>query len=176
MIREIDAALIQRILETYTLPIFSIHGIRHWARVYENGMELSRTTAANTKVVGLFAVFHDSRRINESVDPGHGKRAAEFMRSLSSAYLDLTEEEFALLYMACANHTKARTNPDATVQTCYDADRLDLARAGIRVDPHRLCTAAAKSPELIAWANERSLNDHCPSFVDDIWLKSTSSL
>jgi len=176
MIREIDTALIQRILETYSLPIFGIHGIRHWARVYENGMELRKKTAASKKVVGLFAVLHDSRRLNESLDPGHGKRAAEFMRSLLDAYLDLTEEEYSLLYTACANHTKARTNPDITVQTCYDADRLDLARAGIRVDPIRLCTAAAKSPELIAWANERSLNDHCPSFVDDIWLKSISSL
>ncbi len=176
MIREIDAALIQKILETYTLPIFGIHGIRHWARVYENGMELRKQTSASKKVVGLFAVFHDSKRINESVDPGHGVRAAEFMRSFSDAYLDLTEEEFTLLYTACANHTEARTNPDVTVQTCYDADRLDLVRAGIRVDPHRLCTSAAKSPELIAWANERSLNDHCPSFVDDIWLKKISSL
>jgi uncharacterized protein len=144
--------------------------------VYENGMELRKTTAASRKVVGLFAVFHDSKRVNESVDPGHGKRAADFLKSLSDGFLDLTEEELALLYTACADHTKASTNPDITVQTCFDADRLDLARAGIRVDPNRLCTAAAKSPELIAWANERSLNDHCPSFVHDIWLKSSSSL
>ena len=175
MIGEITSALLGKILETYTLPIFGIHGIRHWARVYENGMAISKITIANTKVVGLFAVLHDSKRINESIDPGHGKRAAEFLKTLCGKIFDLLEDEYTLLYHACANHNEEKTHPDVTIQTCYDADRLDLARAGIRVNPHRLCTAAAKNPKMIDWANERSLSDHCPSFVHDEWLNSTQS-
>ena len=172
MIDEINSILLEKILETYTLPIFGIHGIRHWARVYENGMELSKITTASIKIVGLFAVLHDSKRINESVDPGHGERAAEFMKTLCGDFIELCEDEYALLYHACANHTKEKTHPDVTIQTCYDADRLDLARAGIRVNPHRLCTTAAKNPEMITWANERSLSDYCPGFVHDEWLNS----
>ena len=41
--------------------------------------------------------------------------------------------------------------------TCWDADRLDLGRVGIRPDPRRLFTAAARSPELLSWAYQRSL-------------------
>jgi uncharacterized protein len=170
MIDSIKPALLEKILEDYTLPRFGIHGIRHWARVYENGMKLGKQNEANLTVVGLFAVFHDSRRVNEAIDPGHGKRAAEFMRTLWGSYFEISDEECGLLYAACANHTDERNHSNVTIQTCYDADRLDLARAGIRVDPQRLCTPAAKRPDVIKWANERSVDDHCPDFVHDIWL------
>jgi hypothetical protein len=33
---------------------------------------------------------------------------------------------------------------DITVQTCWDADRLDLPRVGIQPLPQFLCTEAAK--------------------------------
>ena len=33
-------------------------------------------------MVALFALFHDSRRINEYCDDGHGRRGGEFARSL----------------------------------------------------------------------------------------------
>ena len=46
---------------------------------------------------------------------------------------------------------------DATVLTCWDADRLDLGRVGIRPDPKYLCTPAARDPEMLASAYLRSL-------------------
>lgn len=46
---------------------------------------------------------------------------------------------------------------DITVQTCWDADRLDLGRVGIRPDPDRLCTSAAKESDLLEWAYARSV-------------------
>jgi uncharacterized protein len=46
---------------------------------------------------------------------------------------------------------------DVTVQTCWDADRLDLGRVGIRPVASRLCTPAARAPDVIAWAYARSL-------------------
>ena len=30
---------------------------------------------------------------------------------------------------------------DATIDTCYDADRLDLGRVGIKLDPNKIATA-----------------------------------
>ena len=57
-----------------------------------------------------------------------------------------------------------------TIQTCWDADRLDLIRAGITPDPNHLCTAAAKEPKIIRWANARSKNGTIPEFVHIDWL------
>ena len=59
---------------------------------------------------------------------------------------------------------------DVTIQTCWDADRLDLSRVGIRPDPKKLCTKAAKDPAMISWAYERSITRHVPSILIE-WEK-----
>ncbi|MGO9117211.1 MAG: hypothetical protein ACLQPD_06315 [Desulfomonilaceae bacterium] len=41
--------------------------------------------------------------------------------------------------------------------TCWDADRLDIGRVGLKPVARKLCTEAAKKPEMIEWAYERSL-------------------
>jgi uncharacterized protein len=69
--------LVHAILEDYALPWHDTHGVSHWARVLENGLRLAQKTRATIEVVQLFAVFHDSRRVNEGVDDGHGKRGAK---------------------------------------------------------------------------------------------------
>jgi hypothetical protein len=59
-------------------------------------------------------------------------------------------------------HAKGLIEADVTVQTCWDADRLDLGRVGIVPDPARLCTAAAKESAMRDWAFARSLrSDRC---------------
>jgi uncharacterized protein len=72
-----------------------------------------------------------------------------------------------LLYHACAFHTDGLTDGDPTVQTCWDADRLDLPRAGIHPSPERLCTPAAQ--QLIGWAADRSLRRMVPTLVSQEW-------
>ena len=67
-------AIIHEILEDYGLPIRGYHGVVHWARVLENGQRLAERTGAKLEVVTLFALFHDSRRMNEHSDFGHGHR------------------------------------------------------------------------------------------------------
>jgi uncharacterized protein len=60
-------------------------------------------------------------------------------------------------------YTHGGTEGDITVQTCCDADRLDLGRVVVP-DPARLCTSAARDPDMIEWAYWRSIqNDrsHC---------------
>lgn len=49
-----------------------------------------------------------------------------------------------------------RSTGDPTIATCWDADRLDLLRVGIRPDPARLVTEAARDPEVLEWAMARS--------------------
>ena len=141
------------------------HGLTHWARVLENGLRLAPATGANVTVVALFAIFHDARRRSDSRDPGHGERGAQCATELRAAWLDLTDAEMDLLYEACARHTDGWLEADVTVQTCWDADRLDLPRAGVQVRPERLCTAAARGPAMIAWAAERSVAEFEPEFV-----------
>lgn len=141
----------------------------HWGRVLENGMRLSVLTGARLPVVRLFAVFHDSRRVNEDHDPNHGRRGAALAAELRGKFFELSDEDFELLRIACSNHTGGKTDGDVTVQTCWDADRLDLGRVGIRPDPHYLCTSAAKDPATISWAYQRSIKHVVPDFVTSEW-------
>jgi uncharacterized protein len=161
--------LLDAILPDYGLLWNGDHGISHWARVLENGLRLAEETGANVAVVSLFAVLHDSRRQNEWSDPQHGPRAAEFAVELRGTIFDLPDHEFGLLYRACEGHTHERTHPDVTIQTCWDADRLDLGRVGITPHPSRLCTAVAKRPEILKWADGRATFRVVPRFVQDEW-------
>jgi uncharacterized protein len=161
--------ILDAILEDYALPWDGHHGIAHWARVLENGLRLAGETGANIDVVRLFAVFHDSRRVNEGTDPDHGPRAAEFASSLRGRLFDLPDHEFGLLHRACAGHTHERTHPDVTIRTCWDADRLDLGRVGITPHPRRLCTEAAKRPEMLRWADGRASFCVIPEIVWEDW-------
>jgi uncharacterized protein len=156
-------------LEDYDLPWGGDHGIAHWARVLENGLRLAGETGAVVEVVALFAVLHDCRRVNEHRDPEHGPRAAEFATSLRGRLFDLPDHEFGLLYRACHGHTHERTHPDVTIQTCWDADRLDLGRVGITPHPSRLCTGAARRPETIRWADGRASLGFVPEFIREEW-------
>ena len=157
--------ILHAVLEEYALPWDGDHGIAHWARVLENGLRLTEETGANVEVVRLFAVLHDSQRVSEATDPDHGSRAAEFARELRGLMFDLSDHEFRLLDRACAGHTHERTHPDITIQTCWDADRLDLGRVGITPHPSRLCTEVAKRPETIRWADGRACFRFVPEFV-----------
>jgi uncharacterized protein len=166
---EAIAPVLSELLRTYVLPLNGPHGIAHWARVLETGVRLVESTSANLAVVRLFAVLHDSKRLNEGHDPEHGPRAAEASVDLRGKFFDLSDDEFSLLYVACADHTTERTHPDVTVQTCWDADRLDLGRVMILPRRDRLCTQAAKSVEVLDWANQRAYGNEVPEFVGSVW-------
>jgi uncharacterized protein len=165
----ITKELVQSILDQYTLPWGGTHGVSHWARVLENGLILAELTGAKVEVVQLFAIFHDSRRINEHRDPGHGLRGGDLALALRGQLFELPDEDFQLLHTACAHHTDGLIEGDVTVQTCWDADRLDLGRSGIRPRAKRLCTAAARDPELMRWADERSCTRLVPTLVSSDW-------
>jgi uncharacterized protein len=113
------------VLKEYALPSDGDHGVTHWTRELKNRLHLAGETGANIEVVSLFAVLHDSRRASEAPDQEHGPRAAEFTRTFRGRLFNLTDHEFCLLHRACAGHTQERTHPDVTVQTCWDADRLE---------------------------------------------------
>jgi uncharacterized protein len=152
----ISKSLIEVIQKEFVLPLDGIHGASHWARVCENGLRLAKLTGANPEVVELFAFLHDSKRLNDRLDPDHGRRAAKFVETLRGSLVTLSDEGFERLVFACEYHSDGLTRANITVQTCWDADRLDLGRIGIRPKARYLCTSAAKDPEIIEWAFLRS--------------------
>lgn len=165
----ITPQLITTILDQYSLSLSGIHGVAHWARVLQNGARLADHSGADLKIVQLFAVFHDARRLNDGYDDGHGLRGAELAASLRGTAFQLSQADFELLYYACAHHTDGTTDGDITVQTCWDADRLDLLRAGIQPKSRYLCTDIARQPHVIRWANNRSQQLFVPEFVRQDW-------
>lgn len=159
----ISALLLALIREEFALDPEGVHGEAHWGRVRENGLRLAECTGADTMVVELFAYLHDVKRENNGFDREHGPRAAAFIEALDASLLPVSAPARQQLIYACRLHTAGLTEGDATVQTCWDADRLDLGRVGIRPDPRRLCTAAARDAQTIEWAYHRSRHTVPPS-------------
>lgn len=150
------SALLGHLRQQLSIDWFGHHGIAHWARVRANGLMLAAGTGVNVHVVELFAFFHDSRRANEHVDHGHGARGAELARQLKGRYFDATDDEMDLLQYACDYHSDGMTQGDATVLTCWDADRLDLGRVGMIPRAKYLCTDIAKMEVTMQRANRRA--------------------
>src|SRR5690606_22227839 len=134
----------RRVAERFTLGPHSLHGPAHWKRVEEFGLKVAEGSGADPEVVRLFALFHDSCRESEGEDPQHGARGAELARAMRGRWFDLDDERFDLLAYACVHHTDGKVTTNPTVGTCWDADRLDLMRVGIRPVPRFLSTEAAK--------------------------------
>jgi uncharacterized protein len=164
------AGLIKTILSSYPLPVDGVHGPAHWARVLENGTHLAEITGADLEVVQLFAVLHDSRRTTEDECYEHGQEAADFAQSLRGTHIHLDDDRFELLYEACARHIHGETEADITVQTCWDADRLDLGRVWIIPRPEKMCTEPGRDQKLIDWATVRAKDEYEPDIVA-AWLE-----
>ena len=126
-----------------------IHGVYHWRTVERNGLYLAQFTKADPAVISFFAYFHDCKRENEYEDPEHGPRAAAFLKQ-HRLKISLNDEQFKLLCIACSGHTFGRKVSHPTIATCWDADRLDISRVGVRRDPQYFFC-----PEAIRIVNER---------------------
>jgi uncharacterized protein len=148
--------LVRAVLGGYQLPLGGVHGPAHWLRVLANGRALAAMTPdADVEVVGLFALLHDSRRVNEHTDPQHGERAADFVRQLALiGQLPIEGSRIVLLAAACARHELGEVTDHPTIGCCWDADRLELSRLYRRPKAHLLSTKAALDPTLqeAAWA------------------------
>lgn len=150
-------AVIEVVRRQFRLDWHGIHGAAHWARVRVNGLALARRNGARADVVELFALLHDSQRRDDGRDRHHGARAADYVRDLNRDLLRLDPFGLDQLAYACRHHSDGLIEADVTVQTCWDADRLDLGRIGVRPDPLRLCTPDARQQEVLERALRRSL-------------------
>ncbi|MDB5296655.1 MAG: hypothetical protein JWO31_2638 [Phycisphaerales bacterium] len=127
-----------------------LHGPAHWRAVGWTGLELlAGEPAADPAVVLLFAMFHDSMRLDDGYDPQHGPRAAVFAASLHGRHFHLPDDRLKWLTRAIRDHTAGRLAGNPTIACCWDADRLNLWRVGVRPDPAFLSTETARRPEVI---------------------------
>ncbi|MEG3620136.1 HD domain-containing protein [Magnetovibrio sp. PR-2] len=151
--------LVQIASQHFHLPLDSIHGLAHWVRVYTLGQYLCDQTGSKRSVdrdvVGLFAILHDIERTTDGADPQHGSRAADFIRTKNGDWFTCTPKQLDLLARACADHSKARSHDDPTIQLCWDSDRLDLWRIGIEPNINRLSSDVAKRAETIEMAQQQ---------------------
>ena len=84
--------------------------------------------------------------------------AADFAASLRGDWIHLNSTQMYQLTEACRYHSMGRLSKDVTIQTCWDADRLDLGRVGERPNPTYLGNKAARDKEFIKAALHRSKN------------------
>ena len=152
----LSVELLDHLLEQFPLGRSVIHGKDHWMRVLYNGRMLTRETGANLNVVELFSIIHDCKRDNDDYDLEHGRRAAEYVKEIHSKWLNINDKEAELLIEACEYHSDGLTEADITVQTCWDADRLDLGRVGTTPKSSYLGSSLASDQNFIEMAIMRS--------------------
>jgi uncharacterized protein len=145
-------ALVQAALGEANMPDAFFHGEKHWRRVAQNGLRVLDSPGADALVVFLFALFHDSMRENEGIDPDHGIRGRVLGVELIPNHLDVSESQLAAFEEACDHHTDGMVSEDPTVGVCWDSDRLDLWRVSKRPRPEFMSTPAARDEDTIEWA------------------------
>ena len=94
-----------------------IHGVKHWKTVESNGLYLA--------------------------DFKHGLRGSIFAQKHRDI-IDLNDNQFQQLLKACEGHTTGERPDCITINTCWDADRLDIGRVGIQPRSQYLYTTEAK--------------------------------
>ncbi|MCF8190228.1 MAG: hypothetical protein K9J14_03090 [Polynucleobacter sp.] len=136
------SGLIDLIKSEFKIDWQGIHGANHWARVLHHGKNIGQIRKADLMVVELFGFLHDSCRLNDGRDPQHGARAAEFAHGIHGDFYSLHPMQLEKLCYALKHHSDGGVSLDATIQTCWDADRLDLGRVGIFPSPQFLSQEA----------------------------------
>ena len=126
--------LLAHIRGGFQLDWYGTHGGHHWGRVRHHAVAVARARGADLLVAELFAFLHDSQREDEWGDPHHGRRGADYAHSLQGVFFELKPAQLDRLAQAIRHHSGGEVSTDATIQSCWDADRLDLGRVGIT--PH----------------------------------------
>jgi uncharacterized protein len=155
------SGLIALIKSEFKLDWQGIHGANHWARVLNHGKNIGQIRKADLLVVELFGFLHDSCRFNDGRDPQHGARAAEFAQGIHGDFYQLKPEQLDSLCYAMTHHSGGEVSTNATIQTCWDADRLDLGRVGIFPSPQYLSQEASIFIDLAHdWSLQQFRNSH----------------
>lgn len=141
----------------FALDWHGIHGASHWARVSRFSRYLAQGTSADTEVLSLFALMHDSCRESDLGDPGHGERAARLAKEMNGHLYRINSAQEECLAEAIKEHSQGALSNDLTTQICWDADRLDLGRLGVQVRAEKLATERAIALIALPWPYRAAL-------------------
>ncbi len=136
--------LLKHIRDQFKIDWHGIHGANHWARVLHHGQRIAKAREADLLVVEVYAFLHDSCRLDDYRDPLHGERGAEFAYGVNGQFFHLDGKQLDSLCFAIKHHSGGDVSTNATIQSCWDADRLDLGRVGIIPSPRFLSEEASK--------------------------------
>lgn len=157
--RVIPINVINHLLNNLKTDIESIHGINHWLRVLANTVIIHDNLTLDMDVAIAFAFLHDAFRANDFDDIEHGARVEIWFNTKNkfNKAVNLTNRQKEVLFFACKWHSHGKTikyfeniNHNFsqfeinTIISCWDADRLDLARVGVYPDEKYLSTEVAK--------------------------------
>ena len=136
-----------------TAYISFYHGITHWQHVEAFGLMMwEQCPAADKEVIRWFAYLHDAMRGCDGYECEHGAAAAKFISRIRKTFLrDLTDGQIRTLKLACKYHTVRQHTDDLTVNICFDADRLDLPRVGIRPEVKKMASDIGKELALVPY-------------------------
>ena len=132
--------------ESHSLNVLQsrLHGLDHSFRVWKNAQMLTgMEPTADLEVIALYSLFHDSMRLNDGADLGHGLRGFKLWERINQRLeLDqfLSQRQNEQFFEACAEHSDGQRSTDPTIAVCWDADRLDLHRMGIWPDARFMST------------------------------------
>lgn len=141
---ETNKELINKLQRDSKLFHSPIHGFKHWRTVEKNGLYLSQHNDGDPDVISHFAYFHDCMRVSEHIDNGHGLRGGKYALK-NKHMINLSDEQLRILYLACAGHTGGKNPSCDTIACCWDADRLDLRRIGVKPNLKWFSTTKAKA-------------------------------
>lgn len=128
----------------FWLPDSKWHAQDHCARVLLLALLIGHQKGLSDEemdVLGTAAVFHDSRRLDDGIDEGHGKRAAEYYADycrehdmpfdeLTSYIISFHNQDDSLGLSAIAKSPAIRERGVLLYQIFKDADGLDRFRLG----------------------------------------------
>lgn len=126
---------------------YGIHGIAHEARVLIWSQVLAHAGSVNAETLAWAAAVHDTQRLDDGDDPGHGARAAKWSRARLpqlAPEADIEAVAYLCQWHVPPDHLAPRLTPE--LAAFKDADALDRWRIA-DFDPRFLRTPAA--PALI---------------------------
>jgi hypothetical protein len=124
-----------------------IHGLSHWTRVgclalrIVNDLPLDgRPRSVDEEAVLLAAFFHDSGRIGEGTEPGHGEAGATILEALAGG-MRLDPATVAVAARAIRLHESKQSplpTADRVAIALANGDRVDRVRLGETPIPERM--------------------------------------
>ncbi|WP_277376130.1 HD domain-containing protein [Paenibacillus polymyxa] len=126
----------------FWLPESKMHTKEHCARVLLLSLLIGHQKGLNDKemnALGIAAIFHDSRRLDDGIDRGHGKRAAEYYEDYCRVHdLPFNAHTYYIIYYHDQNDSLGLSEIAAASDTnergvllyriFKDADALDRFR------------------------------------------------